>query len=78
MKDIVPKIFTFGLSFLMFGIAVLQIILGYILFGKTGHQKRIYMSDEPTKFWLIVAIPIVIGILAFILGILSILKKTKS
>ena len=78
MKEIAPKIFTFGLSFLMFGIAVLQIILGYTLFGKTGHQKRIYMSDEPTKFWLIVGIPIVIGILAFVLGILSIMKKTKS
>lgn len=77
MKEIVPKIFSFGLSFLMFGIAALQIILGYALFGKTGHQKRIHISDEPTKFWIIVGIPIIIGSVFLIMGIFSFVKIKK-
>ncbi|HQU84963.1 MAG TPA: hypothetical protein PKY59_17620 [Pyrinomonadaceae bacterium] len=71
------KIVTFGLSILMFGIAVLQIFLGYALAGKSGHQKRIYMSEEPTKFWVIVAIPIFIGTISFVVGLVSVFRGRK-
>lgn len=75
MRKVLPQIITFGLSFLMFGIAALQIFLGYALAGRSGHQKRISMTDEPTKFWTIVAIPIVIGAIAFLWGILLSINK---
>ncbi len=75
MKEILPKIIVFGLSLLMFGIAILHIFLGYIAIGKTGHQKRIYMADEPAKFWTIVAIPLIIGAIAFIWGLLLMFRQ---
>jgi len=75
MKSIFPKIMIFGLSFLMFGIVALQIFLGYVQTGRTGHQQRIYMLDEPVKFWAIAAMPIIIGAIAFIWGIVSILRR---
>ena len=69
------KIVVFGLAFLMFAIAAIQVLLGFAVSGRTGHQKRIYMTDEPTKFWTIVAIPLVIGGLVFIWGLLLVFWK---
>lgn len=77
MKEFFPKMFVFGISFLMFLIAGLQIFLGYALAGKSGHQKRIYMTDEPTKFWTIVAIPIIIGAIMFVFGVFSVVRGRK-
>lgn len=75
VKEIISKIVVFGLSFLMFAVAAIQILLGFALGGRTGHQKRIYMTDEPTKFWTIVAIPVVLGVVVFVWGLLLVFWK---
>lgn len=75
MKEILPNLFTFGLSFLMFGIAALQISLGYTLSGKGSHKYKVYMADEPTKFWTIVSLPIIVGVIVLIVGIISVWRK---
>ncbi|HRH40167.1 MAG TPA: hypothetical protein PKY82_00890 [Pyrinomonadaceae bacterium] len=78
MKEIFPKLITFGLSFLMFGLAILQIFLGYTLSGKRGHQQKVFMDDEPTKFWTIVSIWIIVGAIVLVVGVISIFRKGKS
>jgi len=77
MSSIVSKLFIFGFSFLMFGVAAVQIFLGYTLTGRTGHQKRISMTDDPAKFWAIVALPLIFGILAFALGVVSLIASRR-
>lgn len=77
-KNKFSKIFTFGLSFLMFGIAGLQIFPGYTLSGKRGHQQKVFMDDEPTKFWTIVSIWIIFGAIVLVVGVISIFRKGKS
>lgn len=78
MKAILPNLFTFGLSFLMFGIAALQIFLGYTVSGKSGHKKKVFMEDEPTKFWTIVSLPIIVGVIVFVVGIVSVWRRKKN
>lgn len=70
MKSLLPTIIVFGISLLMFTVAAVQILLGYTLTGKSGNQRKIYMTDEPAKFWIIVSIPIVIGAAALIWSLL--------
>jgi NADH:ubiquinone oxidoreductase subunit 5 (subunit L)/multisubunit Na+/H+ antiporter MnhA subunit len=78
MKEILPNLFTFGLSLLMFGIAALQIFLGYTVSGKSGHKKKIFMEEEPIKFWTIVSLPIIVGLIAVLVGIISVWRKKKN
>ena len=78
MKAVISNLVTFGLSFLMFGIAALQIFLGYTISGKSGHKKKVFMEDEPTKFWTIVSLPIIAGVIVFVVGIISVLRKRRS
>lgn len=75
MKQILPKIIVFGIAFVLFVVAFVQIYLGYVRIGKTGNQKAIYMSENPMMFWFIVCIPILFGILFLILGLVSIFRK---
>lgn len=77
MKAIFSKLFTFGLSFLMFAIAGLQIFLGYTLSGKGKHKEKVFMEDEPTKFWTIVSLWMIVGVIVFTVGMISVIRNKR-
>lgn len=59
----------FTTSAVLFAVAVVQIWLGYALGGRTGHQRRIYINEEPLKFWIIVGLNLALAIAIFIWGL---------
>jgi hypothetical protein len=78
MKQILPKIIVFVISFLLFAVAFTQIFIGYVRIGRASGQQKIQMSENPQLFWIIVAIPIIFGALFLIWGILLLNYKGKN
>ncbi len=77
MKAILSKIMVFGASLLLFAIAGLQVFLGFAFGGRSGHQQRIYLAEEPTKFWTIVGLTFAFGLIAFLWGVLLVFWRGK-
>jgi hypothetical protein len=75
MKNLLSKVIIFGISILFFTIGYIQIHLGYVQSGKTGNQQKIYMIDDPKKFWAIASLPLIIGSITFFCGVLSIRQE---
>jgi hypothetical protein len=75
MKSILPKIIIFGISILFFTIGFIQIHFGYVLSGRTGNQQKIYMLDDPKKFWAIASIQLIIGLITFFYGVLYVRQE---
>ncbi|PZU97776.1 MAG: hypothetical protein DCE90_06770 [Pseudanabaena sp.] len=78
MKGVLSRIIIFGISFLFFTIGFIQIHFGYVLSGRTGNQQRIYMLDDPKKFWAITSIPIAVASLLFLYGVILLIQKEKA
>lgn len=69
MRRIIARSVVFAISAVLFAVAAVQIWLGYALGGRTGHQKRIFLNEEPLKFWMIVGLNLALAIVVFVWGL---------
>ncbi|MBS1793425.1 MAG: hypothetical protein JSS81_06200 [Acidobacteria bacterium] len=77
MKPLRSKIIAFGLALLLFALAAVQVLTGAAFGGRTGHQTRIYLAEQPVKFWTIVGLTTLAGLCAFGWGLRLVLRREK-
>ncbi|CAN5418829.1 hypothetical protein BH10ACI3_BH10ACI3_16550 [soil metagenome] len=77
-KAITSIIIRFGISLIVFGVAVVRLAMGYLPSSRIVKYGNITSQGNPASFWITIAVLVMFSFVLFMLGSWSLIKYIRS